>query len=189
MTTTFQYAIEHGLTDGFAPSISPLTALSLRARYDLRVFVETGIWHGGTTQWAARHFDQVYVCDIDPRWVNHALARFGSTPRVHVYCGDSRDFLLRLLPTLAIPALIYLDAHYITDKHSAGSPDDCPLLGELEVIAKAPVEHIVVIDDARLILNRDPEYLSWPTLEDVKRALGHYDVKHEGRALIARPRA
>lgn len=183
------YAGAHGLRDAFLPSIDPARALELRARHGLTAFVETGIWHGGTTWWAAREFGRVHAIDLDPRWANHARARLRDYTSVEIQAGDSRPFLLNLLRELDTPALLYLDAHYIADKKSAGSATDCPLLGELAAVRVAPVRHVVVIDDARLIVNRDPDYLAWPTLEEVRAALPGWAVTHEGRALICTPEA
>lgn len=189
MNACDRYALVHGLADGFAPSIDPDLALDLQARHGLTAFVETGIWHGGTTQWALQHFDQVFACDLDPVWVAHARARFEEYACLRLECADSRTFLRKVLPELAVPALIYLDAHYIADKHSAGDPHDCPLLGELGLLRQVAVPHVAVIDDARLIVGRDPDYLSWPTFDEVRAALPEWTVTHEGRALVAVPRA
>lgn len=188
MTSAYQYALDNHLMDGFAPSISPLLALGLRASYGLRTFVETGIWHGGTTQWAALHFDTVYTCDLDPVWVEHARKRFADTPNVVITQADSREFLAVIIQRLRQPALIYLDAHYIADKHSAGDPGDCPLMGELRLIEPVHTPHVVVIDDARLIVERDPDYLSWPTFDQVKDALPRHNVKHERKAIVCVPK-
>lgn len=189
MNACDRYALVHGLTDGFEPSLDPDLALGLQARHNLTAFVETGIWHGGTTQWALDHFSRVFACDLDPVWVTHARARFEEYPHLQLDCADSRAFLRTILPLLGTPAFIYLDAHYIADKHSAGNPDDCPLLGELDAIRQSSVPHVAVIDDARLIVGRDPDYLLWPTFDEVCAALPEWTVTHEGRALVAIPHA
>lgn len=181
------YAWAHGLSDGLKPSIDLTRAQELRDDYGLNLFIETGIWHGGTTNWAVRTFKTVYACDIDPVWSGHARNRFRGVPNLFVSTGDSRPFLLHLLDEVDQKALIYLDAHYIADKRSAGNPADCPLIGELNAVREAPIRHVVVIDDARLIVERHPDYLSWPTLEQVRAALPGWTVTHEGKALIAVP--
>lgn len=189
MTYAEAYAREHQLTDGFAPSIDAALALQLRDAYGIRVFVETGIWHGGTTQWAVQNFEWVWACELDPLLARHAHNRFSEYANLSLATSDSRPFLKALLRHLTEPALIYLDAHYIADKHSAGDPADCPLIGELGIITNCPFLHVVVIDDARLIVGRDPDYLVWPTLEEVKAAIPYYDVQHIGKALVCIPKA
>lgn len=178
------YGWAHGLQDAAMPSIDAARALAVRAERDLRIFVETGIWHGGTTRWAADHFERVFACDLDGQWVSHAMNRLRQRQNLQVEQADSRPFLLNLLTNLREPALIYLDAHCI-----AGDPADCPLIGELNAVRVSKQPHVVVIDDARLIVGRDPAYLAWPTLDQVRAALPGWTIAHEGRALWCFPEA
>lgn len=181
------YPVATGLNDGLAPSIYTPRACGLRDAYRLKTFVETGIWHGGTTNWAVQTFEKVYTCDIDPALTAHARRRFRDAQNLSITTGDSRPFLLHLLDELTEPALLYLDAHHIVDKRSAGDPADCPLIGELNAVRAAPVRHVVVIDDAHLIVERHPDYLSWPTIDQVRAALPGWTITHEGKALYATP--
>ena len=41
-------------------------ALKLKAEFDIRNFVETGTWQGGTAFWAAAHFPRVLTMEISP---------------------------------------------------------------------------------------------------------------------------
>lgn len=186
---TDRYAQVNNLNNGYGPSIDAARALALMDAWGLTAFVETGIWHGGTTLWAAQQFAFVYACDIDELWVAHARARLVEYPNVRITLGDSRRFLTDLMRTLNQPALIYLDAHYIADRHSAGNPVECPLLGELAALRTGMVKHVVVIDDARLIVGRDPDYLYWPTMEEVRAALPGWEIAQEANALVAVPEA
>lgn len=183
------YARAYGLTDAWSTGIPQARALELKERYNITTFVETGIWHGGTTNWAIDHFGEIYTIDIDPLWVSHARNRFKSD-NVVVQYGDSAFMLGTIIDRykLTDPTMFWLDAHYIADKRSAGDPDFCPLINELDAIARTEVGHIVLIDDANLLLERHPDYLSWPTLDDVRRRLPHHTVTVEGNVVVCVPK-
>jgi hypothetical protein len=43
-------------------------ALFLKSKLDLRTFVETGTYGGGTAAWAARHFSGVYSIEASEKY-------------------------------------------------------------------------------------------------------------------------
>jgi len=152
--------------------IPPALALSLRDRYGLRFFVETGTLAGKSAAWAAKHFERVYTIEVSDKF--HALAkqRFGGLSNVWFLLGDSRDLLPGVLAKLPGPALVWLDAHWSKDLGIA--PTACPLLAEIAAIVVAPVRCVTLIDDARLFTGVG----GWPALSDIEAAFGY-----EGRVV------
>jgi hypothetical protein len=133
-------------------------ALRLRDRLGLKFFVETGTFKGDTADWAARHFERVWTVEADATLAARAQARFPGTPNVTCVAADSREGLTRIVPQLDRPALFWLDAHWCGSDptETAGTADQCPLLGEIAAINASPHRHIVLVDDARYFLAPPP---------------------------------
>jgi hypothetical protein len=66
------------------------------------------------------------------------------------------------VPTLATPALFWLDAHP-GEPGTAGKHGECPLYEELRAIFGPKYPHVVLCDDARLFVNP-----GWPSLDEVR---------------------
>ncbi|ACL64007.1 conserved hypothetical protein [Anaeromyxobacter dehalogenans 2CP-1] len=105
-----------------------------------------------------------------------ARASLAPIENVEVVRGDSREVLRRIVPALPAPAVFWLDAHW-SGGETYGAGDECPVLEELGIVLGAPVEHAVLIDDARLFLAPPPlphRAEQWPDigalLEGVLRA-------------------
>ena len=99
------------------------------------MLVETGTKYGESARWAARHFFQAYSIELSPiLWArtSHALARVAN---LRLHQGAPPAVLSTLLPSLDVPALLWLDAHWSLGE-TAGEDDPCPLLAELEVVLR-----------------------------------------------------
>ncbi|MBI3513896.1 MAG: hypothetical protein HY060_07530 [Proteobacteria bacterium] len=144
----------------------------LQRTFNIACFFETGTLLGQTTAWAAERFAHVITVERAPEFFAVAKARFDGDPRVQTLFGDSREHMkLRAggLPT----TLFWLDAHWSGDV-TAGEDDECPLLGEIAVIAGELDRHFVLIDDARLFLAPPPpphKANHWPSLCETLDAL------------------
>lgn len=136
-------------------------------------FVETGTFHGGTTRWAAAHFDFVFTIEKAEslyRQHNEELSRLkGVSPHL----GDSRLVLPSIVSEISNQkAVFWLDGHW-SGGETAGVDDECPLLDELACLS-ARKGDVVLIDDARLFLSAPPlphKPSAWPTISDVVGAL------------------
>lgn len=152
--------------------------LGLRDALGLRVFVETGMYKGGTTAWAARHFDQVVTVEAyEPRY-RKTLAGWGDRyPNITAHLGDSGALLAGILAALGTPAVLWLDAHFCGNSsygYEVGM--ECPLRHELAAVnaSRFAAEHAILIDDARLF-QAPPPYPhrpeQWPTYLEVEQLL------------------
>jgi hypothetical protein len=155
------------------PGVPRRLALRLRDAAATRDFIETGTNRAGTARWAARHFDRVISIESDPKLHRTATQRVASYANVDLRLGLSQDVLKTLIPELSRPALVWLDAHW-SGGVTAGEDAECPLLEEIAVIDAGTVEHLILIDDARLFLNPPPmphKREHWPSADAVIKEL------------------
>jgi len=167
--------------------------LAMQLRYGLRQFVETGTFHGASTLLAIPHFDLVTTCDIYERYVAPFRGlRIGSGRKLVAICGSSPDVLARVFgPPDCPPALVWLDAHW------CGGPllgPECPLLDELRAIGGTRGRHVILIDDARLFINKPPpphDPSKWPTMREITDLCGQLGpddvVEVVGDVVVVRP--
>lgn len=155
------------------PGVPQPLAKFLQAALGLDVFIETGTQYGYTARWAASHFSQAHSIELSPALWARAVEALGDVGNLTLHQGASPAVLARLLPTLPGPALLWLDAHWSLGE-TAGEDDPCPLLAELEAVLTQPVQHTILIDDARLFCA--PPALphpaaAWPSLAKLTHAL------------------
>jgi predicted O-methyltransferase YrrM len=117
----------------------------------LRQAIETGTYIGRTTNYLARTFGvPVHSCELVAKYHHTARRMLRNTPGVHLYLKDSRSFLRELAASremTEVPSFIYLDAHWY---------DDLPLADEIDIIAAAWKDYVVLVDD--FAVPGDPGY-------------------------------
>lgn len=147
--------------------------LRLLAVRPVNIFVETGTFLGGTTQWASIHFEKVITLEAAQLYFDKAQLKFAKTRNVSCLYGDSRSQMGDIVKTLHEPAIFWLDSHWCGSE-SYGENNQCPLLEEIEVINTSTIEHLILIDDARLFTSPPPlpnRIAQWPTIAEVCRLL------------------
>jgi hypothetical protein len=147
--------------------------LLLKRECNLRVFVETGTYYGGTAVWAASHFDHVITIEFSKALFDQNVAKHGSIDKIDFIFGDSRSMLKAIIPTLTEPAFFWLDSHWSGDQ-TYGANDQCPLIDELGEINKSATTHFLFIDDARLFASPPPlpnRIEFWPSIDRVLQAI------------------
>jgi hypothetical protein len=148
--------------------------LALQRRFDLQHFIETGTYRGDTAAWAAQHFPQVTTIELSDSYHRAAVARFTGQSKVSPLLGNSAAVLRELTPTLSSASLFWLDAHW-SGLDTAGREAECPILDEIGIINASQVDHIIVVDDARLFCAPPPRPHRadhWPDLLFTATALG-----------------
>jgi len=154
--------------------IPEVITLALADLNGAKVFVESGTYLGATTRWASRHFERVFTIERAPSLYEQHSAELRRLDGVTPLLGDSRDVLPSVINEIGPRRAVYwLDGHW-SGGPTAGEDDECPLLGELSCLAGRQ-DDIVLIDDARLFLSSPPrphKAESWPTIDEVIRALG-----------------
>jgi hypothetical protein len=168
-------------------------ALVLSKKFGIRDFVETGTFRGETTRWAAGRFEHVTTVEMNEQFYREACASLGDLPNVRVLHGDSVTVLKETIAALTGPALFWLDAH--SGGGFFAAEDYCPLIGELQAINASPLQHVILIDDARAFLAPPPPPFKpekWPGLSEVILTLNARFPTYTiclGDAIIATPLA
>lgn len=127
----------------------PINAEVLRPYVNNRIFIETGTGKGDGIRAALTcGFGEIWSVDLENS--DEVSNQLGGNDSVILHKGqDSREFLRDLMKITFEPCTFWLDAHACG---GAGSYEDVPLLGELEIIASHPIKtHTILIDDVRLI--------------------------------------
>jgi hypothetical protein len=144
--------------------------LLLQRTFSIRDFIETGTYEGTTAAWAADRFPNVVTIELSPALHEAAARRHAAKRNVVFRFGDSERLLPGLVASLTQPALFWLDAHW-SGGVTAGAERECPLLGELAIIDRAPLTHFLLIDDARLFMAPPPlphQADRWPTIWTIR---------------------
>lgn len=140
---------------------------SIKAKYNLQNFVETGVYLGDSVQIAYNSaFTSVYSCDINPTYVNAARKKY---PHATIVGTDSVTFLRTMLPLLQGTTLFWLDAHFpgffnLSPQDSNGDKSlEMPLFDELKLIKEYKVGYeydVIMCDDMRTLRHpNNPKYV------------------------------
>jgi len=130
--------------------------VSLAKRYGMHDVIETGTGMGDLAEWLRHAFRNVWTVELDDASHQRCLARFAGVENVMLYPGDSSLFVAKFAQRG--PHLFFLDAHY-SGPGTAKGVTDTPVREELAAIYADGLDHVAVIDDARLF-GTDPAYPS-----------------------------
>jgi len=101
--------------------------LKLKEKFDITTVVETGSCLYSTTKWLGDNFESVFTAEINEDFAKFGRHKIQSMLNVKAIISDSVTFLKELSPLGKGNTMFFLDAHW---------GDFCPLLAELEQIAK-----------------------------------------------------
>ena len=137
-------------------------------------FVETGTFLGKTARWASGAFERVITVEGSEKLYAEAVEEHADLENVRFLHGASEDVLGDVVAELEEPAIFWLDAHWCGGT-TYGAEHECPVLDEIRIVNGSPLEHVVLIDDARFFTSpppppNDPE--QWPSFQAVVDALG-----------------
>jgi hypothetical protein len=133
-------------------------------RYNLKILVETGTYHGNMVEAMKMYFDKIYSIELSYHLYNRNVRRFKGIASIVLIQGDSGKEIEKIIRKLNQPALFWLDAHYSGGSTARGKRDT-PIYEELSHILNATnIEHVILIDDARCFgTERD-----YPSLDEIK---------------------
>jgi len=118
-------------------------------KFHTEILVETGTYLGDMVEAQRNHFKKIYSIELSEKLYNKAQKRFNDHLHIKILHGDSGAVLNKLMTVIEKPALFWLDGHY-SGGITAKGKKECPVPEELETILKSPLQHIILIDDARL---------------------------------------
>jgi len=143
--------------------IKQKTVLEHARRWHTPVLVETGTLHGDMVEAMKNHFEAIYSIEISPELAKKAQQRFAGNSKIRIIENDSAIALKSLVPELHRPSLFWLDGHYSGGNTGKGEKVT-PVFEELSSIYSSGIDHVVLIDDARLF-GTDKDY---PTMEELE---------------------
>lgn len=153
------------------------------------IFIESGTYLGDTTFTLKDIFKEMYSIELAKDLYKNAIQKFQPYKHIHIIFGDSGVELPKLIPNIKGNAIFWLDGHFSGGITAKGDLD-APLENELDAIQKSVnkgFSHIILIDDARLILN-ETKYTGYPRFEELKewvsRNLPEYKLSEEKDILI-----
>lgn len=141
-------------------------ALKFRDTLEIKNFVETGTYQGGTTFWAATVFNKVYTIEIDENTSRNTQQKNQNLTNIDFKIGDSRSILPQVVAELQGNSIFWLDGHY-SGPGTGGVDQECPIMEELECL-KSLTNPVIFIDDARCFLGRPlPPHKpdNWPPID------------------------
>lgn len=132
--------------------LSHLNIGTLKSKFDLQDFVETGCYLGNGIQCATdNNFTNIHSCDINQIYVTDCKTKFTHANIIH---SESLAFLKELLPTLNNRTLFWLDAHF-PDYYGTNDKTEefrIPLITEMELIKQLKPDYskdVFICDDMR----------------------------------------
>jgi len=132
-------------------------------KYGSRILVETGTYLGDMVEAQKNVFSTIYSIELSSRLYKQAGKRFKGDGRIRLLQGDSGKRLNEIVSELKEPALFWLDGHYSGGITALGDKE-CPVPEELQAIFKSSVNHIILVDDARLFNGTK----SYPDLDQIR---------------------
>lgn len=132
-------------------------------KYNIQTLVETGTYMGDMIYSMLPHFSTLYSIELSNFFYEKAKKRFKNNDKVKLLNGDSAFVLKEVVTLLNEPCIFWLDGHY-SGGFTAKGIKECPVYEELNAIFNSPLNHIVIIDDARLFIGKN----DYPTIEDLK---------------------
>jgi hypothetical protein len=168
-----------GLVKDESPSYEVKRAIlkEYAQKYNLNIFVETGTFFGDTVEFFKKDFKKVISIELAEELAKKAQKRFENDVNVQILQGDSGKLLSDVVKNENQPILFWLDGHYSSEFFigeefikTAKAELDTPVEAELKNVLSATVNHIILIDDARLF-NGINDY---PSISKVKKIVSTY---------------
>lgn len=112
--------------------------LLIKNIFNLDTVIETGTYHGTTTEWFSKHFKDVYTIESQTAHFDEARKRIGHIENIRMNLGDSPEFLKNILSEIDnSKTILFLDAHWYTN----------PVLAELDAIKESGKLPLLAIHD------------------------------------------
>jgi hypothetical protein len=151
-----------------------------KEKFSLKTLVETGTFMGDTVEYFKHSFAKVISIELAEDLAKKAQKRFENDRNVTIIQGDSGKVLKNLVKEASEPLLFWLDGHYSSEFYvgdeyikTARTDVDTPVEEELRTILSSNLNHIVLIDDARLFTGIN----DYPSISKLKRM-----VKRSGKS-------
>jgi hypothetical protein len=100
------------------------------------------------------YFKRLISIELSDKYFQRAKTVFVKYPHIEILKGDSAELLPGIVKKLNTPALFWLDGQYSGGDTALGN-ETTPVLKELAAVFQSHLQHIILIDDARLFNGED----------------------------------
>jgi len=139
-------------------------------------FIETGTYLGDMVNAQKNNFEKIYSIELGVDLHKNAFKKFEAYKHITILQGDSGIVLKDLISKITSPAIFWLDGHY-SEGITAKGDKDCPIYEELKAIFTSKINHVLLIDDARLFNGAN----DYPTVKE----LGDFVLANRPKSTIA----
>jgi hypothetical protein len=161
--------------------VKQITIAEYQEKYKHTILIETGTFRGDMIEAQKKRFKEIISIELAVHLFEKAKKRFKNDKNIKIVQGDSGKVLPIIMKDLKEPAIFWLDGHYSAGITAKGETE-CPIFEELDAIFNGnKLNHVLLIDDARLFTGKD----DYPTIEKlteyVKSKNDQYqvEVKHD----------
>jgi hypothetical protein len=131
--------------------------------YSAKVLVETGTFRGEMVYAQRSYFDRIISIELSEELYKIVKKRLGRLQNVELLNGDSAELLGEVVKGLDQQAIFWLDGHYSGFETAKGKVET-PVNRELDAIFESGLDHIILIDDARMFRGEN----DYPTIQQVE---------------------
>lgn len=134
-------------------------------RFGIEIFIETGTYLGDMVEATKASFKKIISIELDPALYEKAKRRFSNYNHITIIHGDSAKVLPGILTNINHNCLFWLDAHDHSKAINAflKTPIKQELFHIFSHSLAKNLEHVILIDDARLFIGKNS-----PTLKELK---------------------
>jgi len=132
--------------------------------FGLKILVESGTYLGEMVEAQRKHFRRIISIELSQSLFQNAKEKFQRYQHIEILHGDSGELIKGIVNKLNEPALFWLDGHF-SGGTTAKARLETPILDELGAILTTSMDHVVLIDDARLFCG-DHDYPTIKGLEE-----------------------
>jgi len=148
-----------------------MTVQMLR-KYSNKIFIEAGCKEGGCSISAITlcGFKEVHAIELDPVYYATAVKRTAPYTNIHLYLGDSGEWLPKILAKMTDVYTIWLDAHPLVDHLDFSNTPilkECTALQQVKFQGNLPKGFKIIIDDLRCFSRADRD-----KIEEIARSIG-----------------
>ncbi len=133
--------------------------------YSIKILVETGTYRGEMVYAQRNYFEKLISIELSEELYDIARKRLKDIKNINLIRGDSAQILVDLIKEIDQPAIFWLDGHYSGFETAKGDLET-PVSRELEIILGSHLNHILLIDDARMF-NGENDYPEIRQLKDI----------------------
>lgn len=116
-------------------------------------FVETGTFTGGGVEVAKiAGFKHIRSIEIHRPFYESVKKRYKDFPEIELYWGDAETTLWDMIKDINENITFFLDSHVVEQTGNLKGIREIPLLQELDIIKRHPINtHTIMIDDRRMM--------------------------------------